>query len=175
MEDINKLEYNKFYLKTRYYNDEEYKNKQIEKSKLYYINNREKILNKEKNDSEEFKQRRIIHNKKYYLKRKEEKKAREDAEKKAKEDAENDDITFNPGKLLDPDMDYLYIHYKAPNSNRSIVTVFIVDENFFKKYLFPVDIRIDEIYYIGSKINIVVNTDDIINELELEYNIYARY
>ncbi len=91
MEDINKLEYNKFYLKTRYYNDEEYKNKQIEKSKLYYINNREKILNKEKNDSEEFKQRRIIHNKKYYLKKKEEKKAREDAEKKAKEDAENDE------------------------------------------------------------------------------------
>jgi hypothetical protein len=82
---------------------------------------------------------------------------------------------FNPWQLLEEDESYLYIHYRAPNRGKSIITVFIVDEIFFKKYLFPIDIRIDELFYIDKKINIIVNTDDIINELELEYNIYARY
>lgn len=84
-------------------------------------------------------------------------------------------MVFNPGQKLKEDESYLYIHYRAPYRGKSIITVFIVDENFFKKYLFPIDIRIDEIFYIDTKINIIVNNDNIINELELEYNIYARY
>jgi hypothetical protein len=78
------------YMRDRYYNDEEYRNNQIEKAKLYYELNKEKILEKLKEKAivkdEDFKKRRVINNNKYYLKKKAEREAKKEAEKKAKEE-----------------------------------------------------------------------------------------
>jgi hypothetical protein len=72
--------YNLKYMKKRYENDEEYRNKQIEKGKLRYQLNKESILNRYYED-EELRKRHSINSKKYYLKKKEERKAKEEAEK----------------------------------------------------------------------------------------------
>jgi hypothetical protein len=76
-------------MRDRYYNDEEYRNNQIQKAKLHYELNKEKILEKLKEkaieNNEDFKKKRVINNHKYYLKKKAEREAKKEAEKKAKE------------------------------------------------------------------------------------------
>lgn len=71
------------YLRNRYKNDEEYRNKQIEHGKLTYQINKEYILSRYKNE-EDFRKRKSQYSKKWYQKVK----AKKEAEKKAKEEAE---------------------------------------------------------------------------------------
>lgn len=71
------------YLRNRYKNDEEYRNKQIEHGKLTYQINKEYILSRYKNE-EDFRKRKSQYSKKWYQKVK----AKKEAEKKAIEEAE---------------------------------------------------------------------------------------
>lgn len=73
------------YLRNRYKNDEEYRNKQIEHGKLTYQINKEYILSRYNND-EDFRKRKSQYSKKWYQKVK----AKKEAEKKAREEAEKE-------------------------------------------------------------------------------------
>ena len=72
------------YLRNRYKNDEEYRNKQIENAKSYYELNKEEILNRYTID-EDFRKRKSQYSKKWYQKIK----AKKEEEKRQKEQINN--------------------------------------------------------------------------------------
>lgn len=74
------------YMKKRYDNDEDYKDKQKEKALKRYNENREYLIDKYANDEDYRKKRaEICH--RYYLKKKAEREAKKEEERKAKEEA----------------------------------------------------------------------------------------
>lgn len=61
-------------------------------------------------------------------------------------------------------MTKIFIHYFDD------IYKYIVDEDFYKQYIIKIDERIDNIYYIGSYLNINTTSEDFIQEIECRYN-----
>ena len=61
-------------------------------------------------------------------------------------------------------MTKIFIHYFDD------IYKYIVDEDFYKQYIIKTDERIDNIYYIGSYLNINTTNEDFIQEIECRYN-----